>query len=91
MLIASGMNGTLDGSANNEHIYIIDPDDGSWSDLVSDTGYSEDFAGDSYPKCPGPLNTEDFSAHGLALRQTETSVFDLYVTSHGAREAVGDF
>ena len=91
MLIASGMNGTLDGSANNGHIYLIDPDDGSWSDLVSDTGYSEDFAGDSYPECPGPLNTDDFSAHGLALRETETSVFDLYVTSHGAREAVEIF
>ncbi len=91
MLIASGMNGTLDGSANNGHIYIINPDDGGWSDLVSGAGYSEDFAGDSYPECPGPLNTDDFSAHGLALMETGTSIFDLYVTSHGAREAVEIF
>lgn len=46
---------------------------------------------DMFGACPGPLDTSDFSAHGLALQQQETDRYRLYITSHGAREAIEAF
>jgi hypothetical protein len=37
------------------------------------------------------LNVDNFSAHGLALRETGAGQFDLYITSHGEREAIEIF
>ena len=91
MILTSGMNGTLDGSQTNGHLYLVNPVDESWVDLVSSPNFSQDFNSDSYPDCPGPLNTDDYSAHGLALKEIENSYFDLYITSHGAREAIEIF
>ena len=91
MIITSGMNGTLDGSDVNGHIYLINPLDESWADIVTGPNFSQDFNNYDYPECPGPLNIDDFSAHGLALKEIEQSYFDLYITSHGAREAIEIF
>ena len=91
MIVTSGMNGTLDGSDTNGHIYLINPTDESWADLVSGPNFSQDFNSDSFPECPGPLDIDEFSAHGLALKEIEQSYFDLYITSHGAREAIEMF
>ena len=55
------------------------------------SNFSQDFNSDSYPECPGPLDIDEFSAHGLALKEIEKSYFDLYITSHGAREAIEMF
>ena len=34
-MILRGMNGTLDGSQTNGHLYLVNPEDESWVDLVS--------------------------------------------------------
>tara|TARA_B100000945_G_scaffold315169_1_gene313897 strand:- start:457 stop:1518 length:1062 start_codon:yes stop_codon:yes gene_type:complete len=91
MILTSGMNGTLDGSETDGHIYLINPIDKSWADLVSGPNFSQNIDSDSYPECPGPLDIDDYSAHGLALKEMEKSYFDLYITSHGAREAIEIF
>jgi len=41
--------------------------------------------------CPGPLNVENFSAHGLALREQAPNRYKMYMTSHGEREAIEVF
>jgi hypothetical protein len=85
------MNGGLDGTTVNGHIYLVDSIDDSWEDLVTASGFSQDLDFSTYPNCPGELNINDFSAHGLALKQIDPNNFDLYITSHGAREAIEIF
>lgn len=41
--------------------------------------------------CPGPVNTANFSPHGLALRKQSQDRYRLYMTSHGEREAIEVF
>jgi hypothetical protein len=41
--------------------------------------------------CPGPVNTANFSPHGLALREQAANRYRLYMTSHGEREAIEVF
>jgi hypothetical protein len=91
LIITSGMNGGLDGTTVNGHIYLVDSIDDSWEDLVTASGFSQDLDFSTYPNCPGELNINDFSAHGLALKQIDPNNFDLYITSHGAREAIEIF
>ena len=91
LIIASGMNGGLDGTTVNGHIYLVDSTDDSWEDLVTASGFTQDLDFSTYPNCPGELNINDFSAHGLALKQIDPNNFDLYITSHGAREAIEIF
>src|SRR4029453_15112684 len=42
----------------------------------------------AYRDCPGPLNLQAFDTHGLSLAETAPRYFNLYTTSHGAREAI---
>ena len=86
-ILTSGMSG--DGV--NGHLYLIDTQDNGWHDLVSAANFSQDLDSNSYPTCTGPFDTTNFSAHGLALRETADGMFDLYITSHGAREAIEIF
>ena len=86
-ILTSGMSG--DGV--NGHLYLIDTQDNGWHDLVSAANFSQDLDSNSYPTCTGPFDTTNFSAHGLALRETADDMFDLYITSHGAREAIEIF
>ena len=86
-ILTSGM--TSEGV--NGHVYLIDPDDNSWHDLVSALNFSQDFDSVAYSSCPGLFDVTNFSAHGLALRETGADVFDLYITSHGGREAIEIF
>lgn len=47
-----------------------------------------------FPDCPGPIDPdegEQFSAHGLNVRQVEDGLFDLYVVHHGLRESIEVF
>ena len=91
MILTSGMNGSLNGANINGHLYMVNTLDDSWEDLVGSPNFSQDFNDSVYTSCPGQLNTDNFSAHGLALKPIESAYFDLYVTSHGAREAVEIF
>ena len=90
-LIASGMDGRISGTEGTGHLYLIDHQAKTWEEwfpaeapvLRHDTAL---FGG-----CPGPLDTAAFSAHGLALRERTPGVHHLYMTSHGAREAIEVF
>lgn len=44
-----------------------------------------------FPDCPGPVNTADFSPHGLAIHRQSAGKYRLYMTSHGEREAIEVF
>ncbi|MEX2365769.1 MAG: SMP-30/gluconolactonase/LRE family protein, partial [Pseudohongiellaceae bacterium] len=54
-------------------------------------GFSAQLDSGAYPNCPGLINLSNYSIHGLSLREYESGKFDLYVTSHGAREAIEIF
>lgn len=87
LVLASGMSrGDITG-----HLYLIDPMDESVSELIFGGGFSAALDSAAYPECPSLINLGNFSIHGLSLREYEDNRFDLYVTSHGAREAIEIF
>jgi hypothetical protein len=86
-IIASGMS----GEGISGHMYLLDPADRSYEDLYPADSPVHRWDRDEFAECPGELNTTDFSAHGLAIRAIGDGTHRLYVTSHGAREAVEIF
>ena len=91
-LLASGMDGALMGSQSARgHLYLVDHQKKSWREAFP--GDSPAFRHDRnlYGDCPGPLDTANFSAHGLSLREQARGRYRLYVTGHGAREAIEIF
>ena len=93
LIITTGMasSALTDDEEVNGHIYLIDTKDDSWEDLVSKPSFSQELNGALYPECPGPLNVHNYSAHGLSLKTKSAEVYDLFITSHGAREAIEMF
>ena len=87
MILTSGMS----SEGVNGHLYIVNTRDDSWEDLVGSVNFSQDFDNTLYPACSDQFNVGNFSAHGLALKEIEPKFFDLYITSHGAREAIEIF
>ena len=87
MILTSGMSAGEIGA----HLYLINPQDNSAVDLVSADSFSLAQDVKAYPDCPGPLNIDAFSPHGLSLHEYEEKHFNLYTTSHGEREAVEMF
>lgn len=87
MILTSGM----DGEGVPGHLYLVNPLDDSWEELVHGANYAEEPDTATYPTCPGPMDVNAFSAHGLALQETDSNRFDLYITSHGGREAIEIF
>ena len=90
-LITSGMDGSLSQTGTGGHIYLIDHIDKTWEVLVPQESLDVKVTRSMFVQCPGPLNPENFSAHGLALRETGPDQYDMYMTSHGAREAIEVF
>lgn len=87
MILTSGMS----GEGVNGHLYLVNPLDDSWEELVSGPNFSQSQDSSTYPNCPGPMDVTNFSAHGLALNEYSPNQFDLYITSHGGREAIEIF
>jgi predicted SnoaL-like aldol condensation-catalyzing enzyme len=91
-LLASGMADERPGGVGGK-LHLIDSRDRSWDVLFP--GSAPQFAHDTalFPDCPGPLDTANFSAHGLALQNfpAGSTQYRLYMTSHGAREAIEAF
>jgi len=87
MILASGMS----GEDVTGHLYLVNPLDDSWEELVFGPNFSQALDSSTYANCPGPMDVNNFSAHGLALKETDANRFDLYITSHGAREAIEIF
>jgi len=87
MVLTSGMS----DEETSGHIYLVNPLDDSWEELTSGPNYSTDHDDGMFPGCSEPVDLSDFSSHGLALKETGPARFDLYTTSHGAREAIEVF
>lgn len=93
-LLVSGMNGQLaNNPAINGRIHLVNPQDRSFSILFPGANPAFEHNATLYGSCPGPLDVTNFSAHGLALKPLDTGPerFRLYMTSHGAREAIEIF
>jgi hypothetical protein len=90
-LIASGMSGQGPGAATPGRLYLINHE--TKVQQVWFPGSIPRFAHDTsmFADCPGPLDTQNFSAHGLALAEQGANQYRLYITSHGAREAIEVF
>ncbi len=86
-MIASGMS----GEGVSGHMYLLDPENRSYEELYPGKLPAHRWNKDEFASCPGELNTANFSAHGLAIRELGGGLHRLYVTSHGAREAVEIF
>jgi hypothetical protein len=91
-LVASGMDGALaGGGAAMGHLYLINHREKSWQVAFPMTSPEFRHNRTLYGGCPGPLNINNFSAHGLALREQARGRFRLYVVGHGDREAIEIF
>jgi hypothetical protein len=91
-LIGSGMDGALTGTGSaHGHLYRIDHQKKTWE--VAFPGPSPALRLDKslYGDCPGPLNVNNFSAHGIALREQARGRYRLYVVGHGDRESIEIF
>jgi hypothetical protein len=86
-ILVSGMS----SEGVDAHIYLVDPQDDSVEVLFPGAIPILVLDAEAFPACPGPLNLDEFSAHGLALREYADNQFDLYITSHGEREAIEMF
>lgn len=89
-IIASGMSGEP-GEGGSGHLYQVDAQ--ARTAVAIHPGATPAARHDkaAFPDCPGPLDTANYSAHGLALQPGDGPRHRLYVTSHGAREAVEVF
>lgn len=90
-LLTSGMDGSYTNTTNKGHIYLVNRRKKTAMEFFP--GKKPVFHQDKklFGACPGPINTGKFSAHGLALRKQGRGHYRLYMTSHGAREAIEIF
>lgn len=90
-LVASGMDGQISGTPGTGHLYLIDHQAKTWEEWfpAASPAFHHDTA--MFGACPGPLDLARFSAHGLALQQRAPGQYRMYMTSHGAREAIEVF
>jgi hypothetical protein len=86
-VLASGMNRQEDPG----HIYLFDHETKGLRELFPGDSPAMAHDTDMFGGCPGPIDTSNFSSHGLALREQEAGRYKLYMTSHGAREAIEIF
>lgn len=90
-LIVSGMNGQFSGTNEAGHIYLVNHQDKSFETFFPGANPVFEQDTEMFAACTGPLNTENFSAHGLALNEQSAGQYRLYMTSHGEREAIEVF
>jgi len=90
-LLTSGMDGSFERTGATGHIYLVNHRQKTYEILFpgGSPAYKQDMK--MFPECPGQLNPQKFSAHGLALRQQPEGRYRLYITSHGEREAIEVF
>lgn len=91
-LIGSGLDGPLTGGAPARgKLYLVDHEAKTAAEWfpTARPAFRHDQA--MFGSCPGPLDPSSFSAHGLAVREQGPDRHRLYVTGHGAREAIEVF
>lgn len=91
-LITSGMDGPLNGGGPARgHLYLVDTQAKTWIDWFPGKAQPARHDTTLFKDCPGPVDPDAFSAHGLSLREQSANRYRLYITSHGAREAIEIF
>jgi len=90
-LLVSGMNGAFTGTDSTGHIYLVNHVNKTYEELFPGPNPVFNLDGETFATCPGPLNPEGFSAHGLAVKEQSPGQYRLYITSHGEREAIEAF
>lgn len=90
-LLASGMNGDLTGTTDNGRIHLINHETRAVEILFPGTNPVLEHDTNTFGSCPGPIDVDHFSSHGLALQSQGDDAYRLYMTSHGAREAIEAF
>lgn len=90
-VLASGLaeDPTSDDSVG--HLYAIDADTGSVTELWPDGADAPVWDRSRYATCPGPPNRTVASPHGINLEQQADGTTELYVVNHGGREAIEVF
>jgi hypothetical protein len=90
-LIVSGLDGQITNTDNNGHIYLVDHSAMTWEEWFP--GEAPAFRHDTamFGQCPGQIDVTQFSAHGLSLLDRGGGQYRLYMTGHGAREAIEVF
>ncbi|MES2606614.1 MAG: SMP-30/gluconolactonase/LRE family protein [Pseudomonadota bacterium] len=83
-ILASGMS----GQNTPGHMYLVDPSTMEYEELIHGSNFSQAPDTAMFPGCPGPLNLQSFSVHGLSISEVMPGVFSVYTTSHGEREAI---
>lgn len=83
-ILASGMS----SQSNPGHMYLVDPNTLQYEELIHGSSFSQAPDTAMFPGCPGPLNLQNFSVHGLSISEVMPGVFSVYTTSHGEREAI---
>jgi hypothetical protein len=90
-LVTSGMNGQVSRSNINGHIYLINRKEKTFEEFFPGKNPTYDHDKKMFGECPRPINPDDFSSHGLALKEQSPGQYRLYITSHGEREAIEVF
>lgn len=90
-LIASGMSAEEGGRQTGGHLYLLDRESREAALWFPGRDPAMRLDRAMFPDCPGPLDIDGFSAHGLSLRERGQGRYRLYMTSHGTREAIEAF
>ncbi|HWL62953.1 MAG TPA: SMP-30/gluconolactonase/LRE family protein [Steroidobacteraceae bacterium] len=91
-LVTSGMDGPLmGGGPARGHLYLVDHQAKTFVDWFPGQAGPAKHDKTLFGSCPGPVEPNSFSAHGLSLKEQSAGRYRLYVTAHGAREAVEVF
>lgn len=85
LILTSGMTATNTGPG---HMYLIDPETHEVSELLQGQNFTQAHDTALFPDCPGPLNRQNVSVHGLSIAEIAPQTWSVYTTSHGDREAV---
>ena len=85
------ISGGMSGQGTSGHFYLIDGKAKTFEVLFPGDDPKLAWDKETFATCPGPLDVTKFSAHGLSLRPESDGHYKMYITSHGAREAVEAF
>jgi len=85
------ISGGMSGQGTSGHFYLIDGVAKTFEVLFPGDDPKLAWDKETFASCPGPLDVTKFSAHGLSLRPESAGHYKMYITSHGAREAVEAF
>ncbi len=81
----------LKQKATGGKLFLVDSISKTARAFFPDAGFNVNPQRDNFPACPGPVNADNFSAHGMNISTQANNITRLYVVNHGSREAVEVF